>query len=175
MKNMGSTISNKNNWIENRIKFILLIFLITMLSLLIVSFVSFGTLFELLSNSVLGLFGMRIGLTPSILGVGTLWGIASGGIAFIIAEIFRDLLSISYDNIPTQFTENALFQQWGIIENILIALIVVPLTILILTAAAAAQLDTVEKLWEILMVGYSGAIIGAYSEIISNLVPKSKE
>lgn len=165
--------SGWDSWVSDQIISIFWTASITILALLIVSIVSFGTLFEIFSNPVLGLFGMRIGLTPSILGVGTLWGIASGGLAYIIAESIRYISIPLYDSIPNQVNELVPEKQAKLVGNVFIAIIVVPFTIVILTTVAATQINTVEVLWEVLMVGYSGAIIGAYSETISNVVPNS--
>jgi len=131
-----------------------------------------GIILEPISNYVLEPQGMKVGFGDRLFGLRVLTSIYSAGLFFFLSDVLRAGSKTLSQYMPEgrlEDIERTRPQIWG---NLLIFAIIVPLTVVVVTTFAASQFSNPEDLWEMMVAGYSGAIIGAYRQIASTLLPE---
>ena len=129
-----------------------------------------GIILEAVSNYVLEPQGLAVGFSDRPFGLRELTAIYSAGLFFFLSDVLRAGSKTVSQYVPENRFNYIMKTRRRIWGDLFIFVIIVPLTVVVVTTLAASQFSNPEELWEIMMAGYAGAIIGAYRQIASAIL-----
>ncbi|WP_152418330.1 hypothetical protein [Halorubrum aidingense] len=148
----------------------LIVFTLIYMGLIII--LPLGIILEAISNYVLDPRGLGVGFADRPFGLSELTAIYCAGLFLILSDVLRAGSKMLSQYVPENRLDHIMKSHPRIWGNLLIFVIIIPVVVVVVTTLAASQLSNPEDLWEIMMSGYTGAIIGAYRQIATHILPE---